>query len=114
MKRLIKIFILLLLLDSIYLYFIKDKYNKQIINIQKEPMVINLYSALIVYILISLGLYYINDVKMAFFYGIIIYGVYDFTNGAIFKNWNFNLAIIDTLWGGLLCGLTIYLTKIYL
>jgi uncharacterized membrane protein len=38
--------------------------------------------------------------------GVVIYGVYESTSYALFKKWNLNLAIMDTLWGGALFGIT--------
>jgi hypothetical protein len=40
------------------------------------------------------------------------YGVYDFTNGAIFKKWDFRLGVMDTIWGSILCGSTIYIVDL--
>lgn len=74
-------------------------------------------SALVVYLLITLGfIIFIFPVVMklplngAFIYGaifgIIVYGIYEFTNYAGLKDWPWNLVIIDTLWGGVLFGLS--------
>ena len=41
-----------------------------------------------------------NGVLRAFVFGIILYGVFDFTCGAVIENWDMKLAIIDILWGG--------------
>ena len=32
-------------------------------------------------------------------FGLIVFGVYDLTAGAVIKKWDLNLAIIDILWG---------------
>ena len=48
-----------------------------------------------------------NDTLMkGFIFGVVVYGVFDFTNLAIFSNYPFSTAIIDTLWGGILMALT--------
>lgn len=48
-----------------------------------------------------------NDtLSKGFIFGIILYGVFDFTNLAIFSNYSFATAMIDTLWGGALMALT--------
>ncbi|MDP3559478.1 MAG: DUF2177 family protein [Legionellaceae bacterium] len=55
----------------------------------------------------------------AFFYGaalgLVIYGVYDFTCLAIFKNWPVMMAFVDCLWGIILCSIsatiTVYLSR---
>ena len=116
MKDILLIFVILILIDLIWLYLIKDKYAEQILNIQNQEMVVNYYSAFVVYVLLAIGLYYFTKdekdiskkVQNAALFGLVSYGVYDFTNGAIFKNWDFKLGIADTLWGSILCGSTIY------
>ena len=40
-----------------------------------------------------------------------IYGVFNFTNLAIFKKWSWTLALIDTLWGGILLVLSALFIK---
>lgn len=55
----------------------------------------------------------------AFFYGaalgLVIYGVYDFTCLAIFKNWPVTMAFVDWLWGTFLCAvsatITVYVSR---
>ena len=42
----------------------------------------------------------------SFIFGIVIYGIYETTTMSIFKDWDFKIAIIDTIWGGLLFSLT--------
>ena len=49
-----------------------------------------------------------NCLSVSFVFGIILYGVYDFTCGAVFKNWNWNIAIIDVIWGGFVYFLATY------
>ena len=56
----------------------------------------------------------------AFFYGaalgLVIYGVYDFTCVAIFKDWPVIMAFVDWLWGTTLCAisgtLTLYVSRL--
>jgi uncharacterized membrane protein len=116
MKNILLIFIILILIDLIWLNLIKDKYAEQIFKIQNEDMSVNYYSAFIVYVILAIGLYYltknepdtISKVKTGALIGLVTYGVYDFTNGAIFKNWDFKLGIMDTIWGSILCGSTMY------
>ena len=115
-KNILLIFIILLLIDLIWLYLIKDKYAQQIVKIQNQEVVVNYNSALFVYVLLAIGLYYLSinktdimtKVKLSALFGLITYGVYDFTNGAIFKDWDFKLAIMDTMWGSILCASSMY------
>ncbi len=47
--------------------------------------------------------------------GLVIYGVYDFTCVAIFKDWPVMMAFVDWLWGTFLCGasatITVYVSR---
>lgn len=113
MKKLFLIFVLLILIDSVYLYFMGPIVSKHIRMIQGSTMSINYYGALLTYIFLAVSLYYfkINTVRDAFVLGIVIYGVYEGTNWATFKHWPFFIVVIDTLWGGILLGLTTYILK---
>ena len=47
-------------------------------------------------------------------FGIILYGVYDFTAAAVLKNWDIKLAIKDILWGGFVYFITSLVTSFYI
>jgi len=107
--------IVLLLLDSIYLFFNKKIFEKQIIQIQKTSMQIRFASVVACYLFLISGLWYfiIRTHKSpidAFLLGILVYGVYETTTYATLKNWDLKLVIMDTSWGGVLLGLTTYFT----
>ncbi|MDD2875829.1 MAG: DUF2177 family protein [Acidiphilium sp.] len=38
-------------------------------------------------------------------FGVFTYGLYDMTNLATLKHWTPGLTLIDSLWGGVVCGL---------
>ena len=98
----------ILFLDSIYLSNIGGPmFNKMVKKIQKDDMKLNIYGAIGAYILMILAIYKFIIVERkspndAFILGICIYGVFDFTNYAIFKNYNMFIGILDMLWGGIL------------
>ena len=48
-------------------------------------------------------------VRNSIILGLIIYGVFDFTNLAIFENYSLKLGLIDMLWGGILFGVSSYI-----
>ena len=88
--------ILFLLIDTIYLKSIGGEYNKMINNIQGEDIDFNIIYIILCYIclLVLLNYFIIKDNKHfleAFLLGLGIYGVYEFTNGAILKNGNYGL-----------------------
>ncbi len=39
-------------------------------------------------------------------FGLVAYGIYDFTNMATLSQWSWKLVLVDMLWGALLCGVT--------
>lgn len=108
--------LLLVFIDSIYLYSTKHLFEKHISIIQGSPLKVNMYGAVACYILLVLGLNYFilsanKSVMDAFILGIVIYGVFETTNLALFKKWPTYIAVIDTLWGGILFALTTYIIK---
>ena len=114
MNNIIKLSIIVLLLDSIFLYLIKNLFSKQIFSIQNSELQVNFTGAIICYFFIILSLYWFiikedKSIKDAFILGICIYGVYEYTNYSLFKNWNIETTIIDTLWGGILFALSTYI-----
>lgn len=107
--------IILVILDAIYLNTTKEMFGLQIAQVQRVAMQINLVSAIVTYILLIAGLYYFilktrRPVQDAFILGIVVYGVYEFTNRSIFKKWKWSTVAIDTLWGGVVFALTTYIT----
>jgi uncharacterized membrane protein len=98
-------------LDGIYLNLIKDYFNTQIKNVQGSDIKVNIIAVGITYVFLIFGINYFiiqknKSVKDAALLGLVIYAVYEFTNLSLFKKWTYLTAIIDTLWGGALFGLT--------
>ena len=107
--------IILLVLDFIYISINKNAFATQVADIQRVALKVNLLGAILCYILLIGGLYYFILMKKrpvldAFLFGLVIYGVYDTTIYALFKKWSPYLAIMDTLWGGILMATTTYIT----
>jgi len=117
-KVLLNILIILTIIDSIYLYLTKSLFEKMVSQIQNSDIQIRLNGAIMVYILLTIGLYYfiIKENRLpyeAVLLGLVIYGVFDFTNYAIFKNYDIYIGLLDTVWGGILCGLTTYIYYLF-
>jgi uncharacterized membrane protein len=109
--------VVFIILDFVYLNVIKGYFNNQIKTVQGSPIQINYLGAALCYILLIFGINYFiikprKSVSDAFLLGIIIYGVYETTNLALFKNWSILTVIIDTLWGGLLFASTTYIVNL--
>lgn len=123
MNKLIVSSILLLVLDFIWIGgYMGGEYKKMIRKIQGSDMQVNIIYAILSYVLMIIGLNFFvipninkdnlfNDsLKYGFLFGIVLFGVYDFTVGAVLKNWNLKLAILDILWGGTVYFLATFLT----
>tara|TARA_B100001057_G_C22515939_1_gene819891 strand:- start:38 stop:412 length:375 start_codon:yes stop_codon:yes gene_type:complete len=105
---------ILLALDFIYLNITKSIFEKQVFKIQHITMNVKLFPAILCYILLVIGLNYFilqkqGTILEAFLLGFIIYGVFDCTNLAIFQKYNWNVAIMDMVWGGILFALTTWI-----
>jgi len=101
----------MLSLDAIYLSTFKDMFELQIAAVQRVALQFRLLGAILCYVCLIVGLYYFilqtrRPISDAFFLGIFVYGVYESTTYALFKQWKLNTMIIDTLWGGILFALT--------
>ena len=106
----------MLALDGLYLSNIGGPlFAKMVKGIQKEEMTLNIYGVVGSYILLVLILYKFIILERksptdAFILGLCVYGVFDFTNIAIFKNYKWMPAMLDTLWGGILFYLVTFVT----
>ena len=102
--------------DFVYLNVIKDYFLNQIKLVQGSEPKVNFLGVALCYIFLIAGINYFiikprKSVNDAFLLGIVIYGVYETTNYALFKNWSMLTVIIDTLWGGLLFAFTTYIVN---
>lgn len=114
--------------DVFILTLLKEQWNSVVKSIQNKPLKVNYKYAFLTYVFLVFGLYYFvyrhinkktwkfDAFGQAFIFGLVTYGIFDLTNLSIFNNYNLPLAMIDTLWGGLLsaivCGTTYYLINI--
>lgn len=97
----------------------KPKYEIMIPKIQNKSLKLNYFYGFLVYIALVIGLniFVIPNInrrnvcydalKYAFTFGVIAYGIYDFTCASLFEDWDIMLSIMDVLWGGSLYFLTI-------
>ena len=86
-------------------------------RVQKEPMRVNIYGAIASYLFLFLALYYIiirqnGSILNAMVLGFVLYGVYETTSYALLKNWEVKTVVIDTLWGSVLFGITVYISRL--
>jgi len=106
--------ILFVVIDFAYLNLIKSYFENQVKSVQGTPLQVNFLGAILCYIFLIFGLnYFIIRSKRsaydAFLLGILIYGVYETTNYALFKKWSIFTVLMDTLWGGTLFALVTFI-----
>ena len=114
-KELIISGIILLVLDGIFLYANAHMFQLQVAEVQRVSLQMKPLGALLCYALLIFGLYYFiirqhKPVKDAVLLGLLVYGVFETTNYALLKNWHMKTMMVDTLWGGILLGMTTFLT----
>lgn len=117
-------FLVLLAMDAVYLSIVSRFYKVSIRKIQGGvDMKVNLIAATACYAFLVLGLIFIVFTQLSRYgslrslslqnkllyalrfggiVGLVVYGVFNTTNLAIFKDYSKTLAIIDILWGTLL------------
>jgi len=105
----------LLALDSAYISLTRPYFSGLVKNIQKQSMSIRMFAVIAVYVLLTFGLYVLiiskrRSPQEAFYLGLVIYGVFEFTNYALFKDWSVLPVMFDTLWGGVLLYLATRIT----
>ena len=108
--------------DFFYLSSTSKFFNNIVKNIQGKEIQFKMLGAVICYVFLVLGLNYfvLLDKKLgkkekifkAFILGLIVYGVFESTNLAIFTNWTLDALLLDTLWGSILFSITTYITLI--
>lgn len=123
MKLIILFFVTIIsvfIMDMIWLGFIaKNLYAENIgmlLRKSGEAMTPIWWAAVVVYVCITLGILFFVLPKahgdyflaLAFgaLFGVVTYGIYDFTNYSILTNWPWKITIIDFIWGIVLCGLS--------
>ena len=107
--------IIMLGLDGIFLYTNMNTFIKQIMDVQGTTLQFKILGAVICYVCLIYGLYYFvlrekQSVTDAILLGLVIYGVYESTTYALLTKWKFETMLLDISWGGILFGLTTYLT----
>lgn len=102
-----------LLLDTVYLTVFQKMFYEQIRRVQRNPVEFKFLYVVLCYLTLIAGLLYFvilprKSVWDAFFLGVLVYGVYETTTMAIFKEWTVGMVALDTLWGGVLMATTTY------
>ena len=114
LKNLLLLGIIFILVDAGFLYLMSNNFQSMIKKIQGSPLSMKIIPTIACYLFLISSLYYFIIYKKgslfdAFLLGFFIYGVYETTNIAIFKDWNIYVGLIDLTWGGFLFLITTYL-----
>ena len=121
LKYIACILVLVLILDYVMLMLINKKmYLDAFSIINNGPIKINTRTWItgsITYLLIALLIYFfivkpkLNTIY-AILLGFLVYGIYNGTNLATINLYNPKVAILDSMWGGLLFGIVSFLIKL--
>ena len=104
-------------IDYFYLSAMGSFFNTIVTSIQGSPLKLKLLPTVIVYMFLVFQLYYFTIIGSngkdffktildAFLLGASTYGIYEYTNKAIFNKWTYAATLYDTVWGGVLFGTT--------
>ncbi len=116
LKGVLITFGLLLIIDAIYLFAMKSKFNTLVKNIQFANINLKIYAVILCYLCIATVIQYFiifkkESIRTAGILGMLVYGIFNFTNHAIFNNWSLMMSIMDIIWGGILFATVTYLIK---
>jgi len=111
------IFLCFFIIDRIYLTVMGQRIQLQVLTVQHSPLhkkqlatlLLNLVALVAIVFLIVLPRARLID---AFCLGAIIHGTVNFTNMALFDNWDKTLTLIDILFGGVQMASATYLGRI--
>lgn len=116
--------VLFAILDAIWFKLIAGNFFTRelapVLNLKDGALVVQWTPAILVYVLLALGttLFVVpisTTVGSAAAYGaalgLVIYGVYDFTNLALLAHWTWRVAALDVAWGAFSGALVATLAK---
>lgn len=103
--------LILLLLDIPWLLLQGETFQKTVQSIQGSPLRFKPWAAIPVYLALGYLILQQRSLTSAVLSGMSVYAVYDFTTLAIFNNYPLEVAVLDTLWGGVLFGLAYLILK---
>ena len=112
-KKYLLISLLVVGIDAVYLNTVSNYFNSQVKAIQGSELRLNMVSTVLAYLVITLGVYYFMvekkfTMKDMAILGAFTYGIYEFTNKALFDKWYWKTVVLDGLWGGVLFSIIHY------
>ena len=112
--------VLFLVLDALFIGAMMKNWQSLLLRVQGEKLEVKMLSAIGAYIIMVFAWVYFvykpylihkniwTAVKTGAVLGFVIYGIFELTNHAIIKKWDFNFVIMDTVWGSVLYALVSY------
>ena len=104
----IKFIVVYILVDMIWIIGATKSHNKMIEDVQGSKLVVDPVAASMYYLMAPLAYIFIikplsknktDVIKNAMLVGLLMYGTFDLTNKALFKNYTWKYAVSDILWG---------------
>ncbi len=104
----------------------KDQYNKMIPDIQNDSMIVRILPTLLSYVTIVLSIFLFALPKVSREYrlkdsllyggalGMLMYGMFAFTNYAVINKWTFKVVMLDVVWGFILYSIVTYLSSLFM
>jgi uncharacterized membrane protein len=90
----------------------KDMYKNLFDNINDGAIVDSsniIIGGIVAYLLLAYGLYNFAIVEKSVYkgalFGLVVYGIYNFTNLAVIAKYGIYQSLIDTIWGSFLCSM---------
>ena len=122
--------ILSFVVDLPYLYLNNNLFKKKTMAISGKSYPNNrIYSAVLVYVAIALGLVVFvlpkidtsktvsirlrDSLMYGGLFGLVSYSIFDFTNHFMFEGWDIYVALMDAIWGGVLCSIVTFIISYY-
>lgn len=99
------------MIDIPWLYFTSKTAGDMFRKIQGHEITLKVIPSIIVYLVLAYLTALPKSVEEAFFLGLAVYAVYDFTNLATLTKYTTSFAVLDSLWGGVLFVLVFYAMK---
>ncbi len=113
----IKFAFILFAIDMIWLKGFSSLHKDQIQRIQRYPLKLDMKAGTLFYVLAAIAYFKVikkmsinkeDAFKKGALLGLLMYGTFDVTNKTIFKDYTWDYAIKDTLWGTFAMGLASY------
>lgn len=117
---------LTIIIDFVWITFImKTEYNKMIPDIQNDSMIVRLLPAILSYTTIVLSIMLFSIPKISIesrladsllfggLLGLLMYGMFSFTNYALIDKWSIKVLLLDTFWGFILYTIVTYLASFF-